>query len=142
MRILLSAAVLLCGALAPGCGCNRAAQLPPPPPGAKAEPWAAAKKDMQAGGTASFKLFFADVNGNLAAATEIYLGLRDPYGRNAYNTTVTLGPDGSALFEDVPVGNFMLDFIEVKSERRSRMLLDLGQFTGDKAGSDAGTVNF
>lgn len=134
--------VLALGAVAPGCGCNKAGQLPPPPPGATPEPWAEWNKDVKPGGKASFKLEFADVNSNLIAATEIYMNLRDPYGRSAYNVTVKTDDKGVALFQDIPVGNYLLEFIDETGGRRSKLPLNLGEYTGAKAGTSAGTVNF
>ncbi len=143
MMVFLSlATVLNLGAVAPGCGCNKTGQLPPPPEGAKAEPWAEYNKDVKPGGKASFKLEFADVNSNLIAATEIYMNLRDPYGRSAYNVTVKTDEKGVALFEDIPVGNYMLEFHDESGGRKSKMPLKLDDYTGAKAGSSAGTVNF
>jgi hypothetical protein len=144
MRIqiaLASVFLLAAGALAPGCGCNRDGQLPPPPKGAKAAPWAKDGTAGDASGRASFRVRFEDVNGAIQAASEIYMNVKDPYGRSAFNTTTKAEKDGSALFEGVPVGNYMLEFID-KSGRRSRLRVDLGNFTGANAGKDAGVANF
>lgn len=138
IRVLL-AITLLC-VLAPGCG-RGSAPLPPPPAGAKAQPWAAEGAKTPTGGVASFLLHFEDTSGAIAAASEIYMNVKDPYGRSAFNTTVKTTKDGTALFKEVPVGNYMLEFRD-SSGRRSRLKVDLSQFTGANAGKDAGTANF
>ena len=139
IRILLIS--LAAGAVASGCG-RASGPLPPPPKNAKALPWVNDQVTAAtAGSTASFLLHFEDVNGNIAAAMEIYMNVKDPYSRSAFNTTVKTSKDGTALFENVPVGNYMLEFKD-QAGRRSRLRVDLGKFTGKDAGKDAGTVEF
>lgn len=139
---LALATTLLLGVFAPGCGCNKkSGALQPPPPGTPAEPWAKLNSDVKAGGTAAFELQFADMNGNLMAATEIYMSLRDPFGRSAYNVTVKTDEKGKARFEDIPVGNYRLDFLEER-QGKSSFIIKLDKFTGANAGAFAGTVNY
>jgi len=131
-------AMVLVGAS--GCGCNSE----PAAPAKKAAPWAAESPAVQApaGATAAFKVLCRDQSDQILRASSIYMSLKDPYGAVVFNTTVTTDEDGYASFENVPAGNFLIDFIE-GSGFRSRLQLNLAEFaTEPKKGTVAGTANF
>lgn len=140
MRFPTTLILLAAGAMfLPGCGGSD--DLPAPPKGAKRQAWADDGKEITGGGKASFRVKFEDVNGAIAAASEIYMNVKDPFGRGAFATTAKADPAGAVLFEEVPVGNYLLEFRD-SGGRMTRLRIDLDDFTGANAGKDAGTALF
>lgn len=140
MRFQFTLIFLAVGAMfLPGCGGS--GELPAPPKGAKRQAWADDGMAITGSGKAAFRVKFEDINGAIAAASEIYMNVKDPYGRGAYAATEKADAGGAVSFQDVPVGNYLLEFRD-SGGRMTRLRIDLDDFTGANAGKDAGTAQF
>lgn len=93
------------------------------------------------GDRVAFKMSFFTFNGNLLASSKIYMRVFDKQDRTVFGTEVVTNEEGVGRFENVPAGDFEVEFVYGPHQRCSPDI-DLASFKGERSGALAGDCSF
>lgn len=93
------------------------------------------------GDRVGFKMAFFTFDGNFLASSKIYMRVFDTQDRTVFGTDVVTDGEGIAQFENVPAGEFDVEFV-YGPHQRCTPDIDLTSFKGDRDGALAGDCSF
>lgn len=93
------------------------------------------------GDRVAFTMGFFTFNGNLLASSKIYMRVFDDQGRTVFGTDVLTNEEGVGRFENVPAGDFGVEFV-YGPHQRCTPDINLASFKGERSGALAGDCSF